>query len=110
MELLPITIVKSKKNAKPDKDDVKIKLRRDSMSEKPDLYEFKMALFDNGELEKFFLFIWNFQMTLEVLVTLADSEKIHYLCMQLCGKTLLQLDTLSIDVGSTTAYHLNPIF
>ena len=79
------------------------------MSEKPDLYEFKMALFDNGELEKFFLFIRNFQMTLEVLITLADSEKINYLCMQLCGKTSLQLDTLSVEVISTTIEHLNHI-
>ena len=30
---------------------VKIKLHRDPTSQKSDLYEFKMALFDNGDLE-----------------------------------------------------------
>ena len=35
------------------------------MSEKLDLYEFKMALFDNSEPDEFFLFIWNLNMTLK---------------------------------------------
>ena len=35
------------------------------MSEKSDLYELKMALFDNGDTEEFLLFAQNSQMTLE---------------------------------------------
>ena len=35
------------------------------MSEKSYLYEFKMALFDNGDPEEFLLFISNFITTLE---------------------------------------------
>ena len=33
------------------------------MSQKSDLYEFKSALFDNGDPEEFLLFIRNFNMT-----------------------------------------------
>ena len=33
---------------------VKLKLRRDTMSSTLDLYEFKMSLFDNGDLEDFY--------------------------------------------------------
>ena len=44
-----IPLIKSNNNAKLEKDCVKIKLGRDPMSEKLDLYELKMALFDNGD-------------------------------------------------------------
>ena len=40
-----------------DKYFVKIKLCRDLTSEKSDLYEFKMALFNNGKPEEFLLYI-----------------------------------------------------
>ena len=43
-----ILLIKSKNDAKSDKDSVKIKLRRDPTSEKSDLYKFKMDLFNNG--------------------------------------------------------------
>ena len=55
-----ITPIKSKNITKLDKYSVKIKLRRDPMTEKLDLYEFKMALFDNGDPEELFLFVRNF--------------------------------------------------
>ena len=41
-------LIKSKKDDKLDKYFIRIKLRRDPTSEKLDLYEFKMTLFDNG--------------------------------------------------------------
>ena len=44
----PIPLIKSKNDTKAKKYCVKIKLRRDNTSEKSDLYEFKMALFNNG--------------------------------------------------------------
>ena len=44
----PIPLIISKNDDKPDTYCVKIKLCRDRMSEKLDLYEFKMAVFDNG--------------------------------------------------------------
>ena len=37
----------------PERDIVKIKLRRDTTLSKSDLYEFKMALFDNGNPQDF---------------------------------------------------------
>ena len=53
----PITIIKSNNNVKLDKYCVKTKLRSDPTSEKSDLYDFKMSLFDNGYPEVFLLFI-----------------------------------------------------
>ena len=61
----PIPLNKSKNDAKLDKDCVKNKLCMDPTSEKSDLYELKIALFDNGEPKEFFLFVRNFQMNLE---------------------------------------------
>ena len=45
----PTTWIKSKNDTKLVTSCVKIKLGRDSMSEKSYLYKFKMALFDNGD-------------------------------------------------------------
>ena len=59
-----ITLIKSKINEKSDTYFVNIKFRRDPMSEKSDLYEFKMALFDNGNPEELLLFVCNFNMNL----------------------------------------------
>ena len=56
----PIPPIKSKINEKPNRDFGKIELRRDSMSENLDLYELKMALYDNGKPEEFLLFIHKF--------------------------------------------------
>ena len=48
----PLTpMIKSNNNEILDKDFVNIKLRMDPMSEKLDLYEFKLALFDNVDPE-----------------------------------------------------------
>ena len=65
MELPPIPLIKSKHDDKLDKDFVKLKLRRDPTPEKSDLYEFKMALFNNGNPEEFLLFVCNFNMTIK---------------------------------------------
>ena len=40
---------------KSDKDGVNIELRRDPTSENSDLYELKIFLFDNSEMDKFLL-------------------------------------------------------
>ena len=42
-------MIKSKHDDKSYNDFVKLKLRSDPTSEKSELYEFKMALFDNGD-------------------------------------------------------------
>ena len=44
------SLIKIKNGDNSDKDIVKIKLRMEPMSEKLDLNEFKMALFENGDL------------------------------------------------------------
>ena len=50
----PTPVIKSKHDDMSDQDFVKIKFCRDPTSENLDLYEFKMALFDNIEPEEFF--------------------------------------------------------
>ena len=68
-----------------------------------------MALFDNGDPEKFLFFIRNFQMTLEASRILDSGVKIPYLLKLVRGEQLSQLDILSAVVGSTTSEHLNRI-
>ena len=84
----PIALIESKNNRKSDKYCVKIKLCRDPTSEKSDLYEFKIALFENGDTEEFLFFVRKFQMNLKASETFAASANIHYLC------TLLLLEKL----------------
>ena len=59
----PIPLIKIKNYEKSDKYCIKIKFLMDILSKKLDLYEFKMALFDNSELEEILLFISNFNTT-----------------------------------------------
>ena len=109
MEPPPISLIKSKNDEESDKDSVKIKLRRDPASAKSDLYEFKLALFDNGKPEEFLFFISKFQMTLKAAGTLASGVKIRYLSMIVCEEVLHQLNMLSSEVKSTTLEHLKSI-
>ena len=88
----------------------KIKLRRYPTSEKSDLYELEMTLFDNGETDQFLLFVRNFQMTLKYSGALTDSAKLQYLCSLLMGEALCKLDTLCVEVGIMTTIHINHIF
>ena len=71
-----IRLINSKNDEKLYKDCDKIKLHRDTMSQKSDLYELKMVLFDNGEPEEFLLFIRNFNITLEASGTLLSGANI----------------------------------
>ena len=105
----PIPLIKIKNNAKSNKDCVKTKLRRDPTSENLDLYEFKMALFGNGEPEEFLLFVQKFQLTLKAPVTIDASTKMQYFCTLLHEEALRQLEILYFEVGSTTVAHLNHI-
>ena len=84
-------------------------MRRDPTPEKLDIYELKMALFENNEPEEFLLFVRNFQMTLEDSGGIATRAKIQYLCTLLRGEALHQLDMLSVEVGITTTRHSNCI-
>ena len=79
------------------------------MSEESDLYEFKMALFDNGDPEEFLLFVRKFQMTLKASASLSVNSNIQYLCTVLRDEVLIQLDTLCSQVRSMNKTHLNHI-
>ena len=97
----PTPLIKSKHGDKSDKDFVKLKLCRYLISAKSDLYEFKMALFDNGDMEEFFLFVRKFNMTLVVSGTLVMVTKVHYIHTLVHGESLYQFDMLSYDVEVT---------
>ena len=85
MHIPLIPLIKSKNYEKSDKDCVKIKFLRDPTSQKLDLHELKMALFDNGEPEEFLLFVRNFNMTLEASGMLVAIANIQHLCTLLHG-------------------------
>ena len=103
-------LIKINKDAKSENDYVKIELSRDPTSEKSDLNEFKMALFDNSKSEYFLLFVWNLKIILEASGPLSVSTNIQYLCMLLHGEALHKVDTLSVEVVINTITHLNHIF
>ena len=66
-----------------------------------------MVLFDNGETEEFFFFVWNFQMNLKTTGTIDASEEIQYLCTLLRGEAFHQQDMLYVEVVSTTVAYLS---
>ena len=69
----PIPLIKIKNNAKLDK------YCRGLISENSDLYELKMALYDNSEPEGFLLLIWNLNMNLEASRILKAGANNQYL-------------------------------
>ena len=94
---------------KAEKYCVKIKLCRDHTSEKSDLYEFKISLFDNYGLEEFLLLVQNLKIMIEALEILADSAKLQYIYTILRGEALHQFDTFCAQAGSTNKTYLNRI-
>ena len=60
LELPLITLIKSNNDKKLDKGYVEIKFHGDPASAKPDIYEFKTTLLDNGDPEELLLFIRKF--------------------------------------------------
>ena len=94
MEPPPTPLIKETCNNKSDKHLVTIKLRRDLTSSTSDLYEFKISLFDHGELGEFLLFIQNFNMTLAATGILDIDAKIYDIHMLVHGEALRQFDML----------------
>ena len=84
----PISLIKETYNGKSDKYCFNLKLRSDHMFSTSNLYEFKMSLFDHGNLEEFLLFIRNFNITLAATGTLEMDAKSQYLCTLVRGGAL----------------------
>ena len=103
----PIPLIKSKFDLKTEIDYVKIKLRRNPRSEKLEMYELKMPLFDNGDLEELLLFVINFKMNIEASGILTENVKLQYLCTLFHGKALHKFETLCVHIGSTAMTRLN---
>ena len=102
MDSPPISLIKVKHNDNSDKEVLNIKLRRDTTSEKLGLYEFKIALFDINKSEEFLLFVHNFNMTLEVSVTLQAGAKVQLFCTTVRVEVLHQYDLLSDNIERST--------
>ena len=75
-----ILLIKINYDTKAEKDCVKIKLCKDPTLENPDMYEFKISLFDNGKLEEFLLFVHNLKMAIDAPGTLTYNVKLWYIC------------------------------
>ena len=70
--------------------------------EKLDPYELKIALFDNGNTEEFFLFIHNFNRTLEVSGIIEAGTNIQYHCILKRGEVLHQFDAFYFEAEGAT--------
>ena len=105
----PIILINKNIDTELRKSYVNIKLYRNPMSEKSDMYEFIMALFDNGYSEEFLLFQWNYKMMLDVSVTMTIDSKNQYLCPLIRGKSLHDFVTTCVHILSITSAHLNHI-
>ena len=77
MDTPPTLPIKIKHNDNSDKGFVKLKLCRYPTPEKPDQYEFKIALFENGKTEEFLLFGRNFNMTIVASANLESAAKVQ---------------------------------
>ena len=95
MEPPPIPLINSKHDDKLDKYFVKLKLHRDPTSATSDLYDFKMAFFNNDETEEFLLFISNFNITLAASGTLGKYVKVKHIHTLVRGEALRQFDLIS---------------
>ena len=84
----PIPLIQETHNGKSEKDFVKLKLRRDPTSSTSNFYEFKISLFENGDPEKFLLFVRYFNMTLTASGTLESGARIQYICTLVRGEAL----------------------
>ena len=94
----PVPIIKENHDGNPDKYFVKLKLRRYPTSSTPDLYQFKMSLFENFDPEEFLLFVRNFNMILAASGTLEAGVKYKYLHTIVRGEEWHQFDLLSAEV------------
>ena len=75
----------------------------------PDLYEFNISLFENGEPEEFFLFVRNFNTNLATSGTLEAGTKYQYLQTLVRGEALGQFDSFSDDVEGTETLNVDYI-
>ena len=104
-----IILIKIKLDTNPEKYYVQIKLCRSDITDKSDMYEFKMALIDNIQTEEFLLFQKNYKIILEALGAIMAGETIQYIRTLLRGEALHQFETLCDQVVNTNTTLLNQI-
>ena len=101
VEPLPTLSIKSKLNNKSDTYFVRKTVCRDTTSEKLNIYEFNMDLFDDGKTEEFLLFVSNFKTSLAAAEKLATGAKTQQICYIVSGEAINNLESLSDDVEGT---------
>ena len=105
----PIPLIKEKHDGKSDKYFVKLKLCRDLTSPTSDIYELKISLFENRKPEEFFLFVSNFNMTLEASSTMDVGTDFWCPRNLFRREALRQFDLFSADVKSTETLNVDYI-
>ena len=68
-----------------------------------------MALFDNGDLEEFLLFVQNSNKGLEESGTMVTGAEIQYICTLVRGEALHQFESLSADTEGTNPLNVEDI-
>ena len=68
-----------------------------------------MALLNIGNPKEFLLLVHNFNMSLEVSVTLQAGAKAEFFCTIFCREVLHQFDLLFENIGSSTPLTLEAI-
>ena len=106
----PTPLIEINHNYKSEKYFVQMELHRYPASYKLDPYEFKMTLFNNGELEEVWLFVRSFNMTLVASGTLDTAVNMQYLRTLVCGEALHQFDFLYSGAEVTNSLTAENIF
>ena len=75
----PTPPIKIKHGSNSDKYFINLKFHGYPTSDSSEFYEFKMALFDNGNPKEFLLFVINFNIALAASGMLATGAKSQYL-------------------------------
>ena len=79
------------------------------MTQNLNLYEFIMALFNNGDQEELFFKIKNFNINIKASGTLVASVNIQCLSMLVHEEAFHKFYMFSAEVGSTTSENLKSI-
>ena len=83
--------------------------RKNPTSATSDIYRYKMALFENGQLDEFLLFVQYLQNTIDTIRVKLAAENIQYMRKLLCEKGLCEFETPSGTTSFTTNVNQNQI-
>ena len=105
----PTPLIKIEIGKNSEKYYIKIKLCRNPMLEACNMYELKMALFENEEPKYFLLFQWTYHMMFGEPGNITVGIKIQYLHNVIRGEELHELKTLCKKIGNSNNTHIKHI-